>query len=166
MLGVWKFCQTPVDAQQNVVTSIMLIRSTRERIFQTLCFEFVGILLVTPMYAFFTGITAGESLVVIVLLSVAILVYSPLHNTIFDFIEAKKTDRIACQRPHSVRVFHAVSHEVSAVLITCPILVLLSGHTVLEALIVNVGLTAFYSCYTYIFHIIFDRLRPVHSTEV
>jgi uncharacterized membrane protein len=40
-------------------------------------------------------------------------------------------------------------------------LIWLGGLSVLEALSANVILTIFYTVYAYVFHIVFDRLRPV-----
>jgi uncharacterized membrane protein len=37
----------------------------------------------------------------------------------------------------------------------------LGGHTMREALAVNLSLTLFYVGYAYVFHLLFDWLRPV-----
>jgi uncharacterized membrane protein len=56
---------------------------------------------------------------------------------------------------------HAVSHEVSAVGVSLPILLTLGGHTLAGALMVNIGLTLLYTGYAFVFHLVYDRLRPV-----
>lgn len=69
--------------------------------------------------------------------------------------------RLACKRPHALRMVHATVHEISAILITCPLLMMAGGHSLGSALALNIGLTPTYTAYTYAFHIAHDRLRPV-----
>ncbi|MEM9633287.1 MAG: PACE efflux transporter [Pseudomonadota bacterium] len=143
----------------------MTLRSTRERVIQTVTFEVIGIALISPLYATFTGKTAAASVALIALLSVVIVIWSPIFNTVFDFAERHFTGRLACQRPHGLRMFHACMHEVSAILLTCPLLIWIGGHSLGAALSVNVGLTLTYTIYTYFFHVAYDRCRPVHVHE-
>ena len=117
-----------------------MLRSWKERACQTGCFEVVGIALVAPVYTAIFGASLGHGVQVIALLSVVIMLWSPLHNTLFDFADWRMTGRTACQRPKSLRLVHAVSHEASAVLLTCPILVWF-GHGLAEALAVNLQAT-------------------------
>ncbi|WP_170601829.1 MULTISPECIES: PACE efflux transporter [Ruegeria] len=144
----------------------MTLRSFRERVIQTSTFELIGIAFVSPVYAQFTGSSMAHGFTIIAILSVAILVWSPIYNTFFDIVERRYTSRLACKRPHRLRFIHATMHEVSAVLITCPLLMWIGGHTLAGALAFNVGLTLTYSVYTYFFHIVFDHLRPVQKTTV
>ncbi|MBJ3764293.1 PACE efflux transporter [Maribius pontilimi] len=137
-----------------------MLRSWKERACQTGCFEVIGIALVAPVYTAIFGASLGHGVQVIALLSVVIVLWSPLHNTLFDLADWRMTGRTACQRPKSLRLVHAMSHEASAVLLTCPILVWF-GHGLAEALAVNLGLTIAYTAYGYVFHLVYDRLRPV-----
>ncbi|MES0880455.1 PACE efflux transporter [Roseibium sp. SCP14] len=139
----------------------MTLRSTRERIIQTVTFEVVGIALVSPLYATVSGKTAIASIALITLLSIVIVTWSPVFNTLFDLLERHFSGRLACQRPHGLRMFHASMHEISAILLTCPLLIWVGGYSLGAALSVNVGLTLTYTIYTYLFHVAYDRLRPV-----
>ena len=142
----------------------MTLRSFRERAIQTSSFELIGIAFVSPIYAQLTGTSMVHGFALITILSIAILVWSPIYNTLFDAMERRYTDRLACKRPHKFRFVHATMHEISAVLITCPLLILIGGHTLGGALALNLGLTLTYSVYTYLFHIAYDRLRPVQKS--
>lgn len=143
----------------------MTLRSARERVIQTVTFEVIGIALISPLYATFSGNTAVASIALIALLSAVIVTWSPVFNTVFDLAERRFTGRLACQRPHGLRMFHACMHEVSAILLTCPLLIWIGGHSLGAALTANVGLTLTYTIYTYFFHIAYDRVRPVHLQE-
>ncbi|WP_170382060.1 PACE efflux transporter [Ruegeria atlantica] len=142
----------------------MTLRTFKERIIQTGSFEVIGIAIVSPTYAYLVGASMVHGFALITLLSIVVLIWSPIFNTLFDLIERNCTCRLACERPHQLRLVHAVMHEVTAVLITCPLLMLIGGHTLKTALLVNLGLTITYSVYTYFFHIVYDRIRPVRKT--
>ncbi|UWR01837.1 PACE efflux transporter [Ruegeria conchae] len=139
----------------------MTLRSVKERVIQTSSFELVGIFFVSPIYAQLAGSSMVHGFATIAVLSIAVMVWSPIFNTFFDVIDRHFTNRLACKRPHRLRVLHATLHEVTAILITCPLLMWIGGHTLSAALAFNLGLTLTYSIYTYFFHMIYDRLRPV-----
>lgn len=143
----------------------MTLRSFRERVIQTCSFEVVGIAFVSPVYAYIAGASMVHGFALISLLSIVILIWSPIFNTSFDWIERHRTRRLASARPHWLRIVHAVLHEVTAIIITCPLLMYFGGHSLQAALAFNLGLTITYSIYTYVFHIIYDRLRPVRPVS-
>jgi uncharacterized membrane protein len=139
----------------------MALRTFRERVIQTLAFETGGLLVAAPLYALASGSTGQGSLLLLALLSGAVMLWSPLHNTVFDWAEFRRTGRAASDRPPRLRLAHAVSHEASAVLLTAPLVMTTGGHGLMEALAVNLGLTALYTVYAYAFHFAYDRLRPL-----
>ncbi len=139
----------------------MALRTFRERVLQTLCYEAGGLLLVAPLYAQIMGRSNAESFFLIAALSVAVMVWSPLHNAAFDMVDLRLSGRVASDRPHRLRVVHALSHEGSTVVVTLPILILLGGHGFWAALAVDFSLTVAYAFYAYLFHIAYDRMRPV-----
>ncbi|MEP2640448.1 MULTISPECIES: PACE efflux transporter [Rhodobacterales] len=139
----------------------MALRSLRERVLQTLCFEITGLTLAVPVFAIATGSTSRHSMLLITLLSLVALVWTPVHNTLFDLTDFRLSARKASDRPHWLRIGHAISHEVSAVVLTLPIVMSVGRLSFAESLAVNIGLTAFYTAYAYVFHLAYDRLRPV-----
>ena len=72
--------------------------------------------------------------------------------------------RLACQRPHASRIIHAVSLEISSIALTLPIVLTLGGHGVFDALAINLGLTAFYTGYAYVFYLAYDRIWPIEKS--
>lgn len=139
----------------------MALRSFRERVLQTLCYEAGGLLLVAPAYALVMGRGGGESFRLMAALSVAVMLWSPIHNTVFDWIDLRLTGRLASDRAHGLRMVHAVSHEATSVVVTLPVLIWIGGHSLLGALVVDAALTLAYTAYAYLFHLLYDRLRPV-----
>jgi len=140
----------------------MALRSPRERIFQTLCFEAGGLAAAAPVYSLMVGAEAGDGFIVIAAIAVAVMIWSPLHNTLWDWVEHRRTGRVASDRPQVQRVLHALSHEVTSLVLTLPIMMILGGHDLRTALLLDLGLTLFYTGYAYVFHMIYDWARPVH----
>jgi uncharacterized membrane protein len=139
------------------------IRSGRERLIQTLWFEALGALVVGPGFAWFTATPAGESFVVMLALSIAVMGWAAFYNTAFDRVERRVTGRVASDRPQRWRVLHAVGLESTAVVVTWPLIVALTSLGWLEALVAEFGLTLAYAVYGYFFHLGFDSLRPVRG---
>jgi uncharacterized membrane protein len=139
------------------------IRSRRERLVQTLWLEALGVVIVSPLFAHFAGASMGESLVVLVVVSIAVMCWSALFNTVFDRIELPLTGRVASDRPQAWRVVHSIAHEVSAVVVTWPLIFALTPLGWLQALAADIGLMLAYAVYGFFFHLSFDRLRPIRA---
>jgi uncharacterized membrane protein len=140
-----------------------VIRSGRERLIQVLWFEATGVLVVSPLLAAAAGTSAGESVLVLVVLAIVVMGWAALFNTVFDRIEFRCTGRLASDRPHRWRMAHTIAFEASATLVTLPLLVVLTSLGWWHALMADIGLTLAYSVYGYLFHLVFDRLRPVRA---
>lgn len=139
----------------------MCLRSPMERLLQTVSYEAGGLVLSVPLYLIYSGHGTGQGTALMLALSFAVMLWSPLHNTVFDWADLTLSGRVASDRPQRWRLVHAVSHEVSTMVVTVPILVWLGGHGLWQAFIVDLALTVLYSGYAYAFHLIYDRLRPV-----
>ncbi len=141
----------------------MKIRTTRERIIQTLAYEAGGLAVITPLYGLATGHTTGDAIVLLAAVSITCMAWAAAHNTLFDFIEAHFTGRVASDRPHGMRAIHAFSHETSSILVSTPVIMMIGEYGLWDALLIDIGLTIAYTCYAYFFHMGFDVLRPVQE---
>jgi uncharacterized membrane protein len=137
------------------------MRSLRERAIQTAWFEAGGLALAAPLYHAVFGESAAGSAGLIAVIALLVAVWSPLHNALFDLAELRLAGRVASDRPHGLRLFHALSHETTSMLVTLPAIMALGGHGLWEAVAVDLGLSLFYAGYAYAFHLVYDRLRPV-----
>ena len=139
----------------------MPIRSARERFYQTLAFEAGGLVIAAPLYGLIFGQGGQESVLLLASLSLAMMIWAPLHNTLFDMADFRLTGRSASDRPKGLRVIQALSMETGSLVVTLPLIMALSGFGIARALMAELGLTLFYAAYGYIFHIVFDRMRPI-----
>lgn len=139
------------------------VRNLRERVLQTLWFELLGLALVAPLFAYFSGATAGDSFTVLLVLAIVVTLWAGLYNSAFDLAELRLTGRVASERPHRWRLLHTLGLEASAIVLTWPLVVAVTKLGWQEALFAEIGLTLAYVAYGYAFHVAFDRLRPVHA---
>ncbi|MGF1446580.1 MAG: PACE efflux transporter [Pikeienuella sp.] len=143
----------------------MTLRSPAERLLQTGLYELGGLLLAAPLYATVTGSGASQSLILAATLSAIAVVWMPLHNALFDLVEYRRTRRTASDRPHGMRLLHAVSLETTTTLATLPAIMVVGGHGFWEALAIDLGLTLLFAGYAYGFHLVYDRLRPIPGAQ-
>lgn len=143
----------------------MTIRTKSERLYQALAYELGGIALATPAYALVAGSEAAYSLLLVVSVTLAVMVWSPIHNHFFDLVEWRLCARLASDRPPRWRLVHAISHEASDTMVSLPVITFLGNHSFWEALAIDIGFTLFYAIYTYTFHFTYDRWRPVHRSS-
>lgn len=139
----------------------MPLRSVRERCYQTLAYEFGGLMIAAPLYAVVFGQSAQASFLLIAAISVCVMAWSPVHNAIFDWADLLLSGRVASERPHGLRLVHAVSLEVTSTLVSLPVIMWIGGIGFWPALGVDIGLTLLYTGYAYVFHLAYDWLRPV-----
>jgi uncharacterized membrane protein len=143
----------------------MTLRSPRERLTQTIAYEVGGLCLSVPLVAGLGHGTTREAFWLMLALSAAVLVWSPLHNSVFDRVDLRLSGRLASDRPHRWRLVHAASHEATTVVVTLPILIWLGNLSLWAALLADLGLTFLYTGYAYVFHLVYDRLRPVQPVR-
>lgn len=138
-----------------------MLRSRRERVIQTLSYEVGGLAIATPLYMVVFGENVWGSAGLMIALSIAVLVWTPIYNTAFDRLDLHFADRIASDRPTMWRVVHAIGLEATTVFLTVPIVMVVGGHGFVEALVVDIALTLVYTIYGFVFHLAYDRARPV-----
>ena len=144
----------------------MHLRSVRERVYQTLAFEAGGLCMASPLYAAAFGQTAESSVTLVATLSIAVMVWSPVHNTLFDWLDFHFTGNVASNRSHGLRVLQAASLEFSSLVATLPLVMWVGGHGFWAALSIDLGLTVVYVGYGYLFHVVYDAFRPVGCDPV
>lgn len=137
------------------------VRSPREQIIQTLWFELGAVVLIAPAYSWAMGVVMFESLSMFLALAVVDMSWLAIYNTAFDRIECRWRRRLASERPPAARVVHCCLHEVTVLLVSCPVIVALTALSWGQAFATDLVLAVVYAAYGYPFHLLFDRCRPV-----
>jgi uncharacterized membrane protein len=139
----------------------MYLRGYRERVFQVLLLEIIGILIASPLYAAVFDAGHVQSYRLIICLSLAATAFAPVYNHLFDVIDLRLTGRVASDRPARLRAVHAAGQEVLVLAVTLPIVMTVTGLGLGMSMVVEIGITMFYVVYVGLFYLIYDRLRPV-----
>jgi uncharacterized membrane protein len=137
------------------------MRSLRERAIQTACVEAGGLALAAPLHHAVFGESAAGSAGLVAAVALLAALWSPLHDAVFDLAELRLARWLASDRPHGLRLVHALSHEIASMRVASPDIVTPGGHGLREAVAVDLGLSAFCAACAHAFHLIDDRLRPV-----
>jgi uncharacterized membrane protein len=165
--AAWSACALKIGAlhslpvQRDKGVQAVALRSVRERCYQTLAYELGGVLIAAPLYALVFSKSVEASFLLIASISVCVMARSPIHNILFDWVDLLLSGRVASDRPHGLRLIHAVSLEVTSTLVSLPIIMWMGGIGFWPALGVDIGLTVLYTAYAYAFHLVYDWLRPI-----
>lgn len=136
-------------------------RSFADRLRQIALFELGGLLLITPPLAWFSGAPMKTSLALLAISAALAAVWNGIFNTAFDSLEGRFAGRTADKRPTWLRVVHAFGFEGGLLLMTLPLIVVMTEMAWADALIADIGVTLAYVLYTFFFNFAYDRLYPI-----
>lgn len=137
------------------------LRSALDRARQVIAFEVGGLLLITPVFSWASGVAATDSLALLALLALIAALWNAAYSTAFDWIEARLTGRTADRRGTLARIVQAVGFEGGLLLASLPIVVAWTGMGWFEALAADAGLALAYVAYAYVFNRAYDRAFPI-----
>lgn len=137
------------------------LRSLPDRLRQITLFEIGGLLLITPPFAWASGVPVADSLALLAVLALIAAIWNGGYNTAFDWVDGRLSGRTADRRPFRLRAVHAVGFEAGLLLLTLPVIVWWTGMGWIEALIADIGLAAAYTIYALLFNLGYDRLFPI-----
>lgn len=140
-------------------------RKTSERLFQAVLYEVIAIAFLTPVYSWAFGLPFDNSLGTMVMISLGVIIWAAIYNTIFDRIMFARTGRLAHDKTAVLRLAHATLLEVTITFIAVPIIMIMSGVSIWVALLADIAFSVIFAVYTYVFYFIYDRLRPVRSVN-
>ena len=137
------------------------MRSFRDRLRQILLFELGGLLLVTPPFAWASGVPLIDSAGLLAVLALVAALWNGGFNTTYDWIEGRLTGRTADRRPFAQRCLHAVLFEGGLLMLTLPVLMVWTGLEWWPALLADVAVALACPVYAFLFNLGYDRLFPI-----
>lgn len=157
-------CLTPLPphaAEKPALPAKPKLRSLGDRVRQVAFFELGGLLLISPVFAWASGVPLVESAGMLAVLALIAALWNGVFNTAFDWVEGRLSGRTADRRPFRLRCLHALLFEGGLLLLTLPVIVLWSGMGWAEALIADIGLALAYTGYALGFNLAYDRAFPI-----
>ncbi|WP_407279058.1 PACE efflux transporter [Aromatoleum evansii] len=126
-------------------------------------FEVGGLALITPPFAWLSGVPMGDSLGLLAVTALIAALWNAVYNTAFDWVEGRLTGRTADRRPVGLRAMHALGFEGGLLLMTLPVIMAWTGMGWVEALIADLGLATAYVIYAFAFNLGYDRVFPIEA---
>lgn len=138
--------------------------STAERLLHMILFEGIAVFLSMVGLLLFTNIEIHSALQTMIALSLIAMVWNYIFNIGFDKIFIGKRE----ERSWKLRISYALLFESGLVFLTTPVMAYILQVSLLEAFILDIGLTLFILLYTLIFNYAYDHLRAqiIKSHEV
>ena len=134
------------------------MRSTADRIRQAVSFELIGILIVTPLFAWGFDHPMGEMGIVVVLGATAATAWNYLFNLGFDHLLNWRRGDVRKTVP--LRLVHAVLFEATLLVLLLPLFAWWLEISLVAALVMEISFATFYMVYAFVFTWGYDLVFP------
>lgn len=136
----------------------MQLQGIPRKIVQALLYELIAIACISPIISrlFDEGLAYTGTLAA--LMSFIALTWSMIYNALFEYWEARQAKRT---RTAWRRILHATGFEGGLIFILVPLVAYWLDISLLEALLVDIGLFIFFFFYAIAFQWAFDRIFDV-----
>lgn len=138
------------------------MRSTADHIRQAVSFELIGILIVTPIFAWVFDHPMGDMGALVVLGATAATVWNYIFNLVFDHVLNWRRSDVRKTMP--LRIVHAVLFEATLLVLLLPLFAWWLGVSLVAALVIEISFAAFYMGYAFVFTCGYDTLFPPHRS--
>ncbi len=139
------------------------LRSFPDRLRQITFFEIGGLALITPPFAWASGVPVSESIALLATLALIAAIWNGCYNTCFDWADGRLSGRTADRRPFRLRAVHAVGFECGLLLMSLPVIMWWTGMGFVQALIADLALASAYVVYAFAFNLGYDKAFPIQA---
>lgn len=131
------------------------MQGVKRRVVYVGLYELVAILLSALLLEWITGAGVGHSGAIAVLASAVAIVWNLVFNYGFEQWEQRRNQQ---GRSLGIRLLHALGFEGGLVVFLVPLIALILKVSLLEALLMDLVLLAFFLVYTFVFNWLFDEV--------
>jgi uncharacterized membrane protein len=139
------------------------MRSVRDRIRHAICFEVIGLLLVTPLGALAFHMPMQDIGVVSLVSATLATAWNIVYNYLFDLALRRLTG--TTRKGGLARVCHAILFEIGLLVVLLPFIAWYLGVTLWQALVMDLSFALFYVVYAFLFNLAYDRVFPLPEWE-
>ncbi|MFJ2990069.1 multidrug/biocide efflux PACE transporter [Collimonas sp. NPDC087041] len=126
-----------------------------ERATHALIFEVLAVAITAPILAWVMKVPMAHAGLLTLMISLVAMTWNMIFNALFDRVE--RHWRLV--RTMSMRVVHAIAFEAGLVATVVPLVAWWLDMSLLDALILDIGLVLFFLPYTFVFNLVYDKLR-------
>jgi uncharacterized membrane protein len=131
------------------------MQGIKRRIVYLTLFEGIAILITSTSFASLSGSGMDRAGAAAVFSSLIAVGWNFVYNLLFERWEARQTKR---GRSVARRIAHAVGFEGGLVLFLVPMIALTLRVPLIEAFLMDIGLSVFFLVYAYVYNLIFDTV--------
>ena len=135
------------------------MRTTRDRIRHALCFEIVGLALVTPLGALVFHMPLHDVGIVSLVAATVAMGWNYVYNLGFDHAMRRLTGSVVKTVP--IRIGHAVLFELGLLTMLLPFMAWYLGIGLWQALVMDLAFAGFYMVYAFVFNWGYDLIFPL-----
>ena len=132
------------------------MRSTADRIRQAISFELIGILIVTPLFAWGFDHPMGDMGLILVIGATVATTWNYVFNLVFDYVLDRY--RGSARKTLPLRIVHAVLFEAMLLVFLLPLFAWWLDVSLVAVLLMEVSFAAFYVVYAFVFTWGYDTL--------
>lgn len=136
----------------------MAIRTFRDRVRHALLFEALGLAIVIPVGAWLFGLPAAHMGVVGVASATIATLWNFLYNLGFDHAMRRWIGH--ANKTLGLRLVHAVLFEFGLLVVLLPPAAWYLGIGLMQALLMDIAIVAFYVVYAFAFNLAYDHVFP------
>ncbi|MCY9871507.1 PACE efflux transporter [Vibrio barjaei] len=126
-----------------------------ERIFHSVLFEVLAVTFSVIGLALFTNHDVAALSGTMIVIATMAMCWNYLFNMMFDyFVQGEKI-----LRSLKTRIVHVVLFEAGLLLVTIPAMAYLLNVSLLEAFVMDIGVTIFVTIYAFLFNLVYDHAR-------
>jgi uncharacterized membrane protein len=137
------------------------MRSTKDRIRHALSFEIIGLLMVTPLGAYFFHMPMEHMGVAALVGATIATLWNYVYNLAYDRVMLRLLGHV--RKSLRQRILHATLFELGLLLALMPFFAWYLQISLLQALVMDLGFAGFYLVYAFVFNWAYDVVFPVPS---
>lgn len=138
-------------------------RPKLRRLVYVVGYEGLSVLFTVVVLSALLGHGGGESTLAAILVSTTATLWNYVWNTLYEAFERR---RRATGRGARDRAIHAIGYEGGVLIFTIPLVAILLGVSLLEALAIEAGLLVFFLVFTLAYTWVFDRIFGLPASAV
>ncbi|WP_111732437.1 PACE efflux transporter [Roseovarius amoyensis] len=135
------------------------MRGFADRIRHAVCFEVIGLILVTPLGAWLFDKPMFDIGVLALACATIATVWNYIYNLGFDLVMRRVLGHT--RKSPLLRVFHAVLFEGGLLVVLMPLIAWYLGVTLWQAFMMDLSFAAFYLIYAFIYNWAYDVIFPI-----
>ena len=137
------------------------MRSPRDRLRHAILFEILGLALMVPLGSLLFGLHGAEMGVIGLGSALAATAWNYVYNLGFDRAMQRLVGHT--RKSLALRVGHALLFEAGLLMILLPPIAWYLGIGLIQALVMDLAIAAFYVVYAFAFNLAYDRVFPVRG---